>query len=113
VFDFWYGPAVLSDKPATKIKRLENDDIKVTRLSEPVMYPERNVVDVNFDVFIEDKSSHEVTRKKELHTMRYLFDTELSMICDKIGFDVVETKVWMDDKQPNFESWNVVWIVKK
>ena len=29
IFDFWYGPAVLADPPAVRIKRLENERMKV------------------------------------------------------------------------------------
>lgn len=112
IFDFWYGPAVLSDKPATRIKRLENESIKVTRLAEPVLHSQKNIVDVNYDVFIENKASKEVLEKKELHKMRYFFDTELEMVCETVGFEVVNKYEWMSDKNPDFNSWNVVWIVK-
>lgn len=41
VFDFWYGPAVLTDLPTTRVKRLENENIKVTRIAEPVIYAKK------------------------------------------------------------------------
>ena len=112
IFDFWYGPAVLTDKPVTRIKRLENESIKVTRLAEPVLYADKNIVDVNYDVFIKDRISKEVVEKKELHKMRYFFDTELEMICKQVGFDVIQKYEWMSNKNPDFNSWNVVWIIK-
>ena len=46
IFDFWYGPGVLTDPPAVRKKRLENKDIEVLRIAEPVMYPNENIVDV-------------------------------------------------------------------
>lgn len=112
IFDFWYGPAVLTDKPLTRIKRLEDEKIKVTRLAEPVLYAQKNIVAVNYDVFIEDKVSKEVVEKKELHKMRYFFDTELEMICKQVDFKVVQKYEWMRSKNPDFNSWNVVWIIK-
>lgn len=112
IFDFWYGPAVLTDRPATRIKRLENESIKVTRLAEPKLHVQKNIVDVSYDVFIEDKISKEIVEKKELHRMRYFFDTELEMICEQVGFSVAEKYEWMSDKNPDFKSWNVVWVVK-
>lgn len=113
IFDFWYGPAVLSDKPTTRIKRLENNQIKVTRIAEPILYVQENVVDVNYNVFIEDKVSKNVIEKKELHKMRYFFDTELEMICEKTGLNIIQKYEWLSEKNPDFNSWNVVWIVKK
>jgi len=113
IFDFWYGPAVLTDLPITRVKRLENENIKVTRLAEPVLYAQQNIVDVNYDVFIEDKSTQQIVEKKELHKMRFLFDTELELICEKKGFKIENKHEWMGDKTPDLNSWNVVWIVKK
>lgn len=112
IFDFWYGPAVLKDLPTTRVKRLENENIKVTRIAEPIIHPQENIVDVNYDVFIEDKKTKEVVEKKELHKMRYFFDTELEMIFEKVGFSIIQKYEWMSDKNPDFNSWNVVWVVK-
>ena len=113
IFDFWYGPAVLKDLPVTRIKRLVNEKIKVTRIAEPVMHPDENVVDVNYDVFIKDIDSKKIIEKEELHKVRYFFDTELDMICKQVGFVIKQKYEWMSDKNPDFNSWNVVWIVKK
>jgi ubiquinone/menaquinone biosynthesis C-methylase UbiE len=112
IFDFWYGPAVLTDLPVTRVKRLENELIKVTRIAEPTLETQTNIVNVNYDVFIEDKNTNQIIQKKELHSMRYFFDTELELICQKIGFSIVNKYEWMNKNKPNFESWNTVWIVK-
>jgi 2-polyprenyl-3-methyl-5-hydroxy-6-metoxy-1,4-benzoquinol methylase len=50
IFDFWYGPAVLTDLPTVRVKRLENESIKVTRIAEPVLHAQSNIVDVNYDI---------------------------------------------------------------
>lgn len=113
IFDFWYGPAVLTDLPTTRIKKLENRNIKVTRLAEPIMHAMKNIVDVNYTVFIEDKNTNEIIKKTELHKMRYFFDTELEMVCDKVDFTFEKKYTWLLDTEPNFNSWNVVWILRK
>ena len=113
IFDFWYGPAVLTDLPTTRVKRLKNKSIKVTRIAEPIMHFDKNIVDVNYDVFIEDNNSKEIVEKKELHKMRYFFDTELEMTCKQVGFKIEKKYKWMSEENPNFNSWNVVWIIKK
>lgn len=113
VFDFWYGPAVLTDLPTTRVKRLENESIKVTRIAQPVIHAQENIVDVNYDVFIEDKQTKEIIEKKELHKMRYMFDKELELVCQKAGFSIKKKHEWMSIKNPDFKSWNVVWVLKK
>ncbi len=112
IFDFWYGPAVLTDLPATRVKRLENKNINVTRVAEPILHVQENIVNVNYDVFIEDNETKEIVQKKELHRMRYFFDTELELICKQVGFRIEKKYEWMSDKNPDFNSWNVVWIIK-
>lgn len=112
IFDFWYGPAVLTDLPTTRIKRLENKDIKVTRIAEPILNAQKNIVDVNYDIFIKEKKSSKILEEKELHKMRYFFDTELELICAQNGFSILEKFGWLSNKTPDFNSWNVVWILK-
>lgn len=112
IFDFWYGPAVLTDLPLTRIKRFESDLIKVTRIAEPVIYPQQNIVDVHYDVFIQDQNSKGILEKNELHKMRYFFDTELDLICEQIGFEVLDKFKWMSNDSPSLDSWNVVWVLK-
>tara|TARA_B100000787_G_C16191169_1_gene297591 strand:+ start:1921 stop:2685 length:765 start_codon:yes stop_codon:yes gene_type:complete len=112
VFDFWHGPAVLKDLPTTRVKRLVNDKIKVTRLAEPVMHLKENIVDVNFDIFIEDLDLKKIVEKEELHKMRYFFDTELDLICKKVGLVIKQKYKWMSDENPDVDCWSVVWVVQ-
>lgn len=80
LFDFWYGPAVLTQTPEVRIRRLEDDDIKVTRIAEPVMHENENVVDVNYTVFIEVKRTGKIEQIREIHKMRYFFLPELARL---------------------------------
>ena len=32
LYDYWYAPAVLTQRPEVRVKRLESEDIKVTRV---------------------------------------------------------------------------------
>ena len=88
IFDFWYGPAVLTDLPSTRVKRLKSEEIKVTRIAEPKLHPQLNVVDVNYDIYIQDLISEKITQQKELHRMRYFFDAELKEFILKVGFKI-------------------------
>jgi len=51
VFDCWYGPAVLTDRPEVRAKKLEDEKIQVTRIAVPEIYPNENRVDVNYQLF--------------------------------------------------------------
>lgn len=112
IFDFWYGPAVLTDLPSVRVKRLENEKIKITRIAEPTLHHQYSVVDVAYDIFIEEKSTKQLIQKQELHKMRYFFDAELELICTQLGLVVKNKYEWMRDKSPSINSWSVVWVIE-
>lgn len=106
LFDFWYGPAVLAQKPVARTKRLEDDDIKVTRTAEPVMREALNVVDVNYAVRIELKASGMVEQLQETHSMRYLFPHDLSRLLDPRKWDEPRTFGWPGYHAPGQADWS-------
>jgi SAM-dependent methyltransferase len=112
IFDVWYGPAVLSDRPTVRVKRLENEAIQVTRIAEPVMYSNENLVDVNYHVFIRDKQTSNIEELKETHRMRYLFKPELEALLIQAGLSVLDCREWMSNKALSFDSWYACWIMQ-
>jgi SAM-dependent methyltransferase len=113
IFDFWYGPAVLSDPPVVKIKRLEDDEVKITRITEPTIRHNENIVDVNFEVIIEDKKNHNLETIKETHKMRYLFLPEILFFVKKAGLKHISSKCWMRDESLSEKTWYGVVILSK
>lgn len=112
IFDFWYGPAVLEDKPAVRVKRLEDDTIKVTRIAEPSIHQNENIVDVNYEVIIEEKATGNMNRISETHKMRYYFLPELKLLFEINDFKFLECYEWMSRKKPDVKSWNALCILK-
>lgn len=107
IFDFWYGPAVLTDMPHVRVLRLEDDITKVYRLAEPEMHPNRNVVDVNYTIIVTDKASERSVEIHETHSMRYWFLPELLRLLDEEGFRVSRVGGWLTDVEPGFDTWGV------
>jgi SAM-dependent methyltransferase len=112
IFDVWYGPAVLTDRPAVRVKRMADDQIEVTRLAEPVLHASRNVVEVNYDVRIRDKATGKVSEHCETHPMRYLFTPELEIFLSESGFQMLHSEEWMTGKTPGFDTWGVCFVAK-
>jgi SAM-dependent methyltransferase len=77
LFDFWYGPAVLTEKPEVRLKRLEDEKIKVFRVAEPVLTASDSTVDVNYTMFVHDKKGGQIEQFSESHKMRYFFLSEM------------------------------------
>jgi SAM-dependent methyltransferase len=110
IFDIWYGPTVLTDRPTLRVKRLEDDRIQVTRIAEPKIYPNENWVDVNYQVFIRDKASNAVEEVRETHRMRYLFTSEIELFLQAQGMELLTCREWMSDRAPGFDTWGVYYI---
>ncbi len=113
VFDYWYGPSVLTDRPSVRVKRMASEEIAVTRIAEPVMHPEESIVDVNYHVFIRDLASAKTEELHETHHMRYLFSTEVDFLARQTGMRVVNTGEWLTGKMPGWDTWGVCSVLTK
>jgi SAM-dependent methyltransferase len=110
IFDCWYGPAVLSERPSVRVKRLEDENIKLLRIAEPVIYPNENLVDVNYEILIEDKQRGNYEVLNETHTMRYLFKPEIENFMENAGFRVEKCEEWLSGNELGFDTWGVTFI---
>lgn len=106
IFDFWYGPGVLNDKPQVRVKRLNDDYIEVVRVAEPVMRITENIVEVYYQILIRDKKTKICTEQKEQHLMRYFFLPELEFLLGSCGLKINKAVEWLDDfKELSLNSW--------
>lgn len=113
LFDCWYGPAVLTSRPEVRVKRGENSELRVFRVAEPLMHPDRNVVDVQHTVWIEQKATGAITRLNEVHPMRYLFYPELEMMLASAGMVIRQTCEWMSGKPLDASTWSATFVAVK
>jgi len=113
IFDCWYGPAVLTDRPVVRIRRLEDELVAVTRLAEPVLHPNQNLVDVNYHVFVQDKLSSELEELRETHTMRYLFTPEVELLLESAGLELTKSEEFISGRELGFGSWTAVFVATR
>ncbi|MDE6844904.1 MAG: class I SAM-dependent methyltransferase [Lachnospiraceae bacterium] len=113
VFDAWYGPGVLSDRPEVRVKRVEDEKNLFVRIAEPIMYPNENIVGVQYNVNIVDKTNWQVRQINEVHNMRYFFKPEMEEMLRQNGFRLVECLDCSTLKIPNFNSWTTYFIAEK
>jgi SAM-dependent methyltransferase len=106
LFDFWYGPGVLSDPPKSRVKEFENASLQIIREAEPVMQPNENLVDVYYRINIQDKESKQSETIEEQHRLRYLFRPELEDLLNRTGFKLVTCEEWLTGNEPGFDTWN-------
>lgn len=112
LFDFWYGPAVLAQRPEPREKRLADERIDVTRTAEPVLHDNEGVVDVNYTVVIADKKTGSTERIRETHRMRYLFLPELALL-RSAAFEERASLAWMGTDPLSARSWSGFQILER
>jgi SAM-dependent methyltransferase len=113
IFDSWYGPAVLSDLPKVGIRRFENDRIKVTRLAEPTLRPNDNMVDVNYEIIVQKKVDDGIAIIKETHPVRYFFRVEIEDLLNDLGAEVLTVEEWLTGNNPGLGTFGVCFVVRK
>ena len=114
IFDCWYGPAVIAEKPTVRIKETKlNDNERIIRLTEPVLNTLTHTVEVCFTLMkIRDNSL--INETKESHLMRFLFPQEVKYFLEVAGFSEIEFCPFLRLEEPLSEhDWNMVVIAKK
>ena len=113
VFDVWFGPAVLTQKPSDRVKIVEYGDKKIIRYAHPVLDIVNHTVEVNYTV-LEISRDKVLTETEESHLMRFFFYQELVYFLEKNGFEVLNICPFMDlDGKLNESCWNITIICKK
>ncbi len=110
ICDAWYGPGVLNDKPAVRKKELENLEIKITRIAEPEIHFDKNIVDVNYSLLILDKRLKNISEINEKHIMRYFFNPEINFYANCTGLKLINSYKWMTSNGLKENPWNIVYI---
>ncbi|MBX7042880.1 MAG: class I SAM-dependent methyltransferase [Ignavibacteria bacterium] len=112
MFDFWYGPCVLTVRPSKRRKVLEGNGLKIIRSAVPVMEYNENVVEVNYAMRgtrLQGKKKFELCEK---HRMRYFFLPELKYMCETNGFRILNAVEWMTGRELDETTWSGVCVLQ-
>ncbi len=112
LFDVWYGPGVLSDKPSIRVKEVEDNENRLIRIARPVMHDKTNSVDVCYEIFSIDKKTGKIVEIYETHHMRYFFRPELEEFLTKTGFKLIDNLDCQTLDATDFDSWTSYFIAK-
>jgi SAM-dependent methyltransferase len=112
MFDVWYGPGVLTDKPCVRVKEIEDDKNKLIRIARPVMHDKENIVDVNYEVLVIDKKSSKTQVINEVHNMRYFFRPELEYFLNEAGFELIDNLDCNTLGKTSYDSWTSYFVAR-
>jgi hypothetical protein len=113
VLDYWYSPAVWSIGPSLRVKRVQNQNLSITRIAEPESHREKSLVRVHYQTFVENLNTHKISKIEETHEMRSFDIIEIESFSKKTGFSLIHSEEWMSGKTPSYETWGVCSVLRK
>ncbi len=102
----------MTDRPATRIKKVEDKNLSLLRLAQPTMHSDLNLVDVSYDIFIKNKKDDKIQEIKEIHKMRYFFIPEMQEYFKETGFELLGVLDCNSLEKPDWDSWTCYFIAK-
>ncbi len=112
IFDVWYGPAVLHDKPSQRIKIFPTPKGRVLRIASGDLDIMKHLCTVHYLVWEIEKNKI-MKEIEEHHTMRFFFLKELEFFLQALGLKMLHWGAFPEISSLPIEStWNVIGIAK-
>lgn len=112
IFDCWYGPAVLNLKPETRFKIMQDDELMIERVANPHLDVTNQQVTIDYTLFVREKQAELYSKYQEQHQMRFLFLSEIELICQAFDMQVVEHFEWLTKAPLSENTWGACFVVK-
>ena len=113
VFDVWFGPAVLEEKPEERVKIIDNRETRTIRYASPILDVVQQTVEVKYHI-LSIKENTILNETSESHKMRFFFYKELEYFISENGFVLVDISPFLTHNQRISKAcWNISIICKK
>ncbi len=113
IFDVWNGLAVMRLLPERRVKKAENDKVKVIRVAVPNLRSFDHICEVNYRLLILNKEDNTFKEINEKHVVRFYFPQEIRYYLENAGFKVLKICPFLDLNGKVDETvWNVTVIAK-
>jgi SAM-dependent methyltransferase len=112
IFDVWYGPAVLRQRPSERIKVTPTQDGRILRVASGDLDVARHTCSVRFHVW-QLAGQRLEAETEETHVMRYFFPLELNLFLESSGLTPIRLGAFPDfDQEPDETTWNVLGVAR-
>jgi len=112
VFDVWYGPAVLVERPSQRVKLLRVPDGQVLRVASGSLDARYHACQVEYHVWRMEQQ-RVVAETRERHTMRFFFPLEIELLLEQTGLELVRLGAFPRlDREPDESTWNVCVVAR-
>ncbi|MBF0267997.1 MAG: class I SAM-dependent methyltransferase [Alphaproteobacteria bacterium] len=107
VFDVWHGPAVLSEKPGERLKRISFEGGEMLRAAKGSLDVRRHLCAVDYDLWIFN-GNQLARRTSERHEMRFFFPLEIEFFLSQSGFRILRLASFDEPTlEPTLTDWNM------
>jgi len=114
IFDGWFGPAVLSERPEKRCHQYKYGRDTITREASPHLDPVRQTVTVHYDVSTLQGGEISDVRIQEDHIMRLMFVQEMALAMETAGLQFVRCCPFLDlDGELTTATWNVTFVARR
>lgn len=112
IFDCWYGPAVLNLKPETRFKIMQDDTLTIERVASPRLNVNQQCVTIDYTLFVKEKRENMYNKYQEQHQMRFLFLSEIELMCQIFEMQLVEHFEWLTKAPLCENTWGACFVIK-
>jgi SAM-dependent methyltransferase len=112
IFDVWYGPAVLHERPAQRIKTIPTEKGELVRASSGTLDVNSQTCTVDVQIW-NVEGDRLIGRTEESHTNRYFFPLEIDLFLKTTRFDPLRLGAFPEfDRDPDESTWNVLQVAR-
>ena len=112
IYDVWYGPAVLHQRPSERVKVIPTSDGQILRVASGAVDIRRHVCTVHYRVWQLEKARL-VAETEESHPVRYFFPLELNLFLECSGFSPIRLGAFPEfNHEPDETTWNVLGVAR-
>jgi SAM-dependent methyltransferase len=112
VFDVWYGPAVLFQRPSERARIIPLPHGKIFRVSSSELETSRHLCRVRYRLWKFD-AERRLSETEEEHSVRFFFPLELKLFLESAGFALVRLGAFPEfERDPDEKTWNVLCVAR-
>ena len=112
VFDAWFGPAVLNERPTDRFRSVETGEERIHRFAHPELDIVAHTVVVNYKV-LRLRAGQLLDEVDEAHPMRFFFIQELAYFLERNGFRLRQACPFLEmERELTERDWNMTVIAE-
>ncbi|HVN65261.1 MAG TPA: class I SAM-dependent methyltransferase [Methanomicrobiales archaeon] len=112
LMDYWYGPAVLTQRPGKEVKVMRGEGTQVIRTSSGTLDILRHLCHVHFNLW-RIENGRLAAETEEDHTVRYFFPQEMDLFLQVTGFRALRLGSYPAiDRDPDDTTWHAITIAR-